>query len=35
MEAKATRAIDYKEGDPVDESALRELLREAVAYNSR
>ena len=32
-EAKKTRAIDFREGDAVDESALKELLRAAVAHN--
>jgi len=34
LEAKATRAIDISEGDKLDESALKELIREAVAQNS-
>ncbi len=34
LEAKATRAIDVHEGDTVDESALTDLIRAAVAYNS-
>src|SRR5512138_1107962 len=33
LEAKATRAIDFNEGDQIDERALRELVRAAVAYN--
>ena len=33
-EAKATRAIDFTEGDKIDETALKALIREAVAYNS-
>ena len=33
LEAKATRAIDFHEGDDIDESALQELIRAAVAYN--
>src|SRR5215813_820210 len=32
--AKATRAIDFSEGDKIDETALKALIREAVAYNS-
>lgn len=28
------RAIDFREGDTVDTPALRELLREAIAYNA-
>jgi hypothetical protein len=34
LEAKATRAIDIGDGDKIDESALTELIREAVALNS-
>ena len=34
LEAKATRAIDIHEGDTLDEPALRELIRAAVAQNS-
>ena len=34
FEAKATRAIDFSEGDKIDETALKALIREAVAYNS-
>lgn len=34
LDAKATRAIDVYEGDTVDESALTDLIRAAVAYNS-
>ena len=33
LDAKATRAIDFGEGDKVDERALRELIRLAVDYN--
>src|SRR5258705_3348921 len=33
LDAKATRGIDFHEGDEIDESALKELVREAVAYN--
>ena len=33
LEAKATRAIDLFEGDKINESALKELVRAAVAYN--
>lgn len=33
LEAKATRGIDFHEGEEINESALRELVREAVAYN--
>ncbi len=34
LEAKATRAIDFSENSKVDESALKELIREAVTLNS-
>lgn len=33
LDAKATRGIDLHEGDEIDESALKGLVREAVAYN--
>jgi hypothetical protein len=33
LEAKATRAIDLYEGDRLNEPALKELMRAAVAYN--
>jgi hypothetical protein len=33
LEAKATRAIDFGENDTVNESALKELIRAAVAFN--
>jgi hypothetical protein len=33
LEAKATRAIDFSETDKLDEAALKELIRTAVAYN--
>ena len=33
LDAKATRGIDIHEGDEIDESALKDLVREAVAYN--
>jgi hypothetical protein len=33
LDAKATRAIDFSEGDDIDESALKDLVRAAVAYN--
>ena len=35
LEAKATRAIDFHEGDKIDERALKNLLRAAVAYNQK
>ena len=31
--AKRTRAIDFHEGDVVDEAALKDLIRVAVAHN--
>ena len=34
LEAKATRAIDISEGDKIDETALKDLIRQAVALNS-
>ena len=34
LDAKASRAIDFYEGDPVDEAALKALIRAAVAHNS-
>jgi hypothetical protein len=34
LDAKATRGIDFHEGEEIDESALRDLVREAVAYNA-
>jgi hypothetical protein len=33
LDAKATRAIDFYEGDTIDESALKDLIRSAVTYN--
>jgi hypothetical protein len=33
LEAKATRAIDIAEGDKIDETALKDLIRAAVAFN--
>jgi hypothetical protein len=33
LEAKATRSIDFSENSEIDESALKELIRAAVAYN--
>jgi hypothetical protein len=35
LEAKKTRAIDFREGDKVDEASLREIIRAAVAINSK
>jgi len=34
LDAKATRAIDIHEGDTLNESALQELIRAAVAQNT-
>ena len=34
LEAKATRAIDLHEGDKINEAALQELIRAAVALNT-
>jgi hypothetical protein len=34
LDAKATRGIDFHEGDELDELSLKELVREAVAYNT-
>src|ERR1051325_1322358 len=33
LDAKATRAIDFSEDSKIDESALKDLVRAAVAYN--
>jgi hypothetical protein len=33
LEAKASRAIDFHEGDDINESALKDLVRAAVAHN--
>ncbi len=34
LDAKATRAIDFHEGSKIDEPALKELVRAAVAHNT-
>ena len=34
LDAKATRAIDIHEGDSIDEPAIRDLVRAAVALNA-
>lgn len=34
LDAKATRAIDIAEGEEIDEPALKDLVRIAVAYNA-
>ena len=33
LDGKVRRAIDIREGDAIDETALKELIREAVAFN--
>ncbi len=33
LDAKKTRAIDFHEGDTIDVSALKDLIRAAVAHN--
>ena len=33
LDAKATRAIDFSQGDDINEPALKDLIRAAVAYN--
>lgn len=33
LDAKATRGIDFHEGDKINEDPLKDLVREAVAYN--
>jgi hypothetical protein len=35
LQGNTWRAIDFHEGDTIDETALKTLLREAVAYNTR
>lgn len=35
LEGNARRAIDFHEGEKIDEKALKELIREAVALNAR
>ena len=34
LEGNKWRAIDFREGDKIDKTALKALLREAVAYNT-
>jgi len=34
LDAKATRAIDIAEGEEINEAALKDLVRMAVAYNA-
>jgi len=33
LEAKKTRAVDFHENDKIDEPAMKDLIRSAVAYN--
>lgn len=35
LEAKATRAIDFREGDKINEVALKNLIRAAVAHHQK
>ena len=35
LEAKATRAIDFHQGEKIDEPALKNLVRAAVAHNQK
>src|SRR6195256_6408219 len=35
LEAKATRAIDFHEGDKIDEPAFKNLVRAAVTHNQK
>ena len=35
LDAKATRSIDLRENDPIDEQALRDLIRAAVNANAK
>lgn len=35
LEAKATRSIDIHEGDKLDETAFKALVKEAVAFNTK
>src|SRR5688500_4356783 len=34
LDAKATRAIEFAEGEEINDAALKELVRTAVAYNA-
>jgi hypothetical protein len=34
LDAKATRAIDFSQGDSIDEAALKEMVRQAAAANT-
>ena len=33
LDAKATRAIDFSQGDKIQEAALKDLIRTAISYN--
>jgi hypothetical protein len=35
LDAKTMRSIDFHEGDSINESALKDLIRAAVAYNKK
>ena len=35
LDAKATRSIDLRENDPIDEQALRDLIRAAINANAK
>lgn len=35
LEGNTRRAIDFHEGDPIDEAAFKALVREAIALNRR
>src|SRR5690348_12694250 len=35
LEGKVRRAIDFREGDKIDETALKNLVREAVSLNTK
>jgi hypothetical protein len=35
LEAKATRSIDLRENDPIDQQALHDLIRAAVNQNAK
>jgi len=34
LDAKASRSIDFNKGEDIDESALKELIQNAVSYNN-
>ncbi len=34
QDAKATRAIDFREGETIDAAALKDMIRAAVAHNT-